>query len=87
MDRGIPAEDILTEMRQCKTPVYYLVGTPKGRLNKLEKELLPLPWAVVHKNLTVKLLRQDGELYVFASIHDRRAKEHSMRHRRLTCFS
>ena len=57
MDRGIPTEDILTEMRQCKAPVYYLVGTPKGRLNKLEKELLPLPWAEVHKNLTVKLLK------------------------------
>jgi len=83
MDRGIPTEDILTEMRQCKAPVYYLVGTPKGRLNKLEKELLPLPWAEVHENLTVKLLQQDGELYVLASSSDRRAKERSMRRRRL----
>jgi hypothetical protein len=83
MDRGIPTEDILTEMRQCKAPVYYLVGTPKGRLNKLEKELLQLPWAVVHENLTVKLLKQDGELYVLASSRDRRAKERSMRRRRL----
>ena len=83
MDRGIPTEDILTEMRQCKTPVYYLVGTPKGRLTKLEKELLPLSWAEVHENLTVKLLKQDGELYVLASSRDRRAKERSMRRRRL----
>jgi hypothetical protein len=83
MDRGIPTEDILTEMRQCETPVYYLVGTPKGRLNKLEKELLPLPWAEVHENLTVKLLKQDGELYVLASSRDRRAKERGMRRRRL----
>jgi hypothetical protein len=83
MDRGIPTEDILTEMRQCKTPVYYLVGTPKGRLNKLEKELLPLPWAEVHENLTVKLLKQEGELYVLASSRDRQAKERSMRRRRL----
>jgi hypothetical protein len=83
MDRGIPTEDILTEMRQCETPVYYLVGTPKGRLNKLEKELIPLPWAKVHENLTVKLLKQDGELYVLASSRDRRAKERGMRRRRL----
>ena len=71
MDRGIPTEEILTEMRQCKTPVYYLVGTPKGRLNKLEKELLPLSWTEVHENLAVKLLKQDGELYVLASSRDR----------------
>jgi transposase len=83
MDRGIPTEDILAEMRQCETPVYYLVGTPKGRLNKLEKELLALPWAEVHENLTVKLLKRDGELYVLASSRDRRAKERSMRRRRL----
>ncbi len=83
MDRGIPTEDILTEMRQCETPVYYLVGTPKGRLNKLEKELLPLPWAEVHENLAVKLLKQDKELYVLASSRDRQAKERGMRRRRL----
>jgi hypothetical protein len=83
MDRGIPTEDVLSEMRQCETPVYYLVGTPKGRLNKLEKELLPLPWAQVHENLTVKLLKQEGELYVLASSRDRQAKERSMRRRRL----
>jgi hypothetical protein len=83
MDRGIPTEEILKEMRQCETPVFYLVGTPKGRLNKLEKQLLPLQWADVHENLAVKLLKQDGELYVLASSRDRRAKERSMRRRRL----
>lgn len=83
MDRGIPTEEILTEMRQCETPVYYLVGTPKGRLNTLEKELLTLPWAEVHENLAVKLLKQDGELYVLASSRNRKAKERGMRRRRL----
>jgi hypothetical protein len=83
MDRGIPTEEILKEMRQCETPVFYLVGTPKGRLNKLEKQLLPLQWAEVHENLAVKLLKQDGELYVLASSRDRRAKERGMRRRRL----
>jgi transposase len=39
MDRGIPTEEVLGEMRQSDVPVYYLVGTPKGRLNKLETKL------------------------------------------------
>ena len=36
MDRGIPTEDVLAEMRACHPPIHYLVGTPKGRLGKLE---------------------------------------------------
>jgi hypothetical protein len=30
MDRGIPSEDMLAEMRQPEPPVFYLVCTPKG---------------------------------------------------------
>jgi hypothetical protein len=44
MDRGIPTEAVLAEMRQSDPPVYYLVGTPKGRLTQLEQQLLSLPW-------------------------------------------
>ena len=44
MDRGIPTEDVLAEMRQADPPVSYLVGTPKGRLAKLEQALVGLPW-------------------------------------------
>jgi hypothetical protein len=83
MDRGIPTEEILTEMRRSEAPIYYLVGTPKGRLNKLEKELLPLPWEKVHESLAVKLFKQDGELYVLARSRSREAKERAMRRRRL----
>jgi len=83
MDRGIPTEEILTEMRHSEAPIYYLVGTPKGRLTKFEKALLPLPWKEVHENLTVKLLKQDGELYVLARSRDRQGKERGMRRRRL----
>jgi len=83
MDRGIPTEEILTEMRQSEAPIYYLVGTPKGRLTKLEKALLPLPWEEVHENLTVKLLKQEGELYVLARSRSRQAKERAIRRRRL----
>lgn len=45
MDRGIPTEAVLAEMRQAEPPVHYLVGTPKGRLGKLEKALLDKPIA------------------------------------------
>ena len=44
MDRGIPTEEVLEQMRQSDPPVQYLVGTPKGRLSSLEKQLLDKPW-------------------------------------------
>ena len=37
MDRGIPTEDVLAEMRAAEPPVSYLVGTPKGRLTVGER--------------------------------------------------
>ena len=83
MDRGIPTEAVLDEMRAADPPVYYLVGTPKGRLNKLERELLPLPWASVRPGVQVKLLPQEQELYVFAESRDRIHKERAMRRRQL----
>jgi len=83
MDRGIPTEDILEDMRAADPPVYYLVGTPKGRLTKLERDLLPLPWQAVRPGVQVKLLPQEGELYVFAESRDRIHKERAMRRRQL----
>jgi hypothetical protein len=44
MDRGIPTEAVLAEMRASDPPGRYLVGTPKGRLSRLEKSLLAKPW-------------------------------------------
>jgi hypothetical protein len=83
MDRGIPTEEVLAEMRSSDPPVQYLVGTPKGRLSKLEKDLLAKPWQPVRPGVTVKLLPQEGELYVLARSVDRVAKERSMRRRQL----
>lgn len=83
MDRGIPTEDILREMRNATTPTFYLVGTQRGRLTKLEKEFLNLPWARVKDSLEVKLLSQKGELYILARSEGRRKKERAMRRRRL----
>jgi transposase len=83
MDRGIPTEDVLTEMRQSDPPVSYLVGTPKGRLTKLEKSLVGLPWQNVRPGVDVKLLAQDQELYVLAQSQSRVSKERAMRRRQL----
>ncbi|HYN23998.1 MAG TPA: IS1634 family transposase [Pyrinomonadaceae bacterium] len=83
MDRGVPTEDVLREMRAASTPVSYLVGTPRGRLTRLEKDFLKLSWAKVKDSVEVKLLPQDGEVYILARSHGRMQKERAMRRRRL----
>jgi len=81
MDRGIPTEEVLAEMREAG--IHYLVGTPKGQLSKLEQALVDRPWSQVHEALQVKLLEQGGEVYVLACSEDRRQKERAIRRRRL----
>jgi transposase len=83
MDRGIPTEEVLEEMRQSDPPVYYLVGTPKGRLSRYEKALMERPWHKVRDGVEVKLLPQDNEVFVLAQSRDRIHKERSMRQRQL----
>jgi hypothetical protein len=83
MDRGIPTEAVLAEMRGSDPPVQYLVGTPKGRLSRLEKQLLAKPWQEARAGVSVKLLAEDDELYVFAESVDRVSKERAMRRRQL----
>jgi len=83
MDRGIPTEKVLEQMRQSNPPVKYLVGTPKGRLSRLEKQLLDKPWHNARPGVEVKLLAQHDELYVLAQSADRVHKERSMRRRQL----
>ena len=83
MDRGIPSEEVLAEMRASDPPIYYLVGTPKGRLSKLEADLITRPWEQVRPGVEVKLLSHEGELYVQTQSQDRIGKERAMRKRRL----
>jgi hypothetical protein len=83
MDRGIPTEEVLEEMRRSDPPVYYLVGTPKGRLSRYEKALTDRPWHKVRDGVEVKLLAQDHEVYVLTQSRDRVHKERSMRRRQL----
>ena len=60
MDRGVPTEEVLTEMRTSVPPIYYLVGTPKGRLSKLEADLLERPWQNVRPGVEVKVVPQEN---------------------------
>jgi hypothetical protein len=83
MDRGVPTEAVLAQLRQSDPKVSYLVGTPKGRLTKLEKQLAQKPWQEVRPHLRVKLLPQAGEVYVLAHSAARTDKERGMRRRKL----
>jgi hypothetical protein len=62
MDRGIPTEEVLAEMRRSEPPVQYHSA---------------------RAGVQVKLLPEDGELYVFAESRDRIGKERSMRRRQM----
>jgi hypothetical protein len=57
MDRGIPTDDVLAE---CARPIHLspLVRTPKGRLSKVAKALLGVPWRAVREGVDGKLLRR-----------------------------
>ena len=83
MDRGIPTEAVLEEMRQPESQVFYLVGTPRSKIKQYEKRWLELPWQKVRDSVEVKLFAEDGELYVLAKSEGRQAKETAMRRKKL----
>jgi transposase len=83
MDRGIPTEATLQQMREPGRETFYLVGTPKGRINKHEKKWLDLPWQQVRDSVEVKLYKHEGEMYVLARSDGRQAKEIAIRRKRV----
>ena len=83
MDRGIPTEETLQQMRDPASTTFYLVGTPRGKIKQYEKMWLNLPWRQVRASVEVKLFEQDGELYVLAKSTGRKAKEIAIRRKRL----
>ena len=83
MDRGIPTEAVLAEMRNPEREVFYLVGTPRSKIQQYEKQWLELPWKKVRDQVEVKLFAEQGELYVLAKSEGRQAKERAMRRKRL----
>ena len=83
MDRGIPTEETLEKMRTASPRIDYLVGTPRGRLTRLEQPFLERPWQQAREAVKVKLLDRDGELYILARSDGRVDKERAMRQRTL----
>jgi transposase len=83
MDRGIPTEAILTEMRTSRQETFYLVGTSRAKIQQYEKKWLELPWHKVRESVEVKLFAEDGELYVLAKSEGRQAKEMAIRRKKL----
>jgi hypothetical protein len=86
MDRGIPTEELLQEMRLPERQLHYLVGTPRERITAMEKKWLDLPWQKVRDSVEVKLWSEGGELFVLAKSEGRQAKESAMRRRRLVQY-
>ena len=86
MDRGIPTEEVLEEMRESEFPVLYLVGTPRGHLTRYEAELSDRSWDTVRENVRVKFLSKDKEMYILAESRDRRKKEKGIRLLKLRRF-
>jgi transposase len=84
MDRGIPTEATLREMREAGTQ--YLVGTPRSMLGKLEQQFADKPWQQVHEAMSVKLTLHEGEFYVLAHSDQRQQKEKAMRRRRFKAY-
>ena len=83
MDRGIPTEEVLAEMRASDPPVSYLVGAPRARWKQFQAEFEKLSWQELREGIEVKLLAHGEELYVLVQSQDRRAKEVAMRRRKL----
>ena len=83
MDRGIPSEELLAEMRAPEREMFYLVGTPRGKIREHEKKWLALPWGKVRESVEVKLFAEGAEMYVLAKSEGRRAKETAIRRRKL----
>jgi transposase len=82
MDRGIPTEEVLAEMRQQRD-TFYLVGTSRAKIQQYERHWLELPWQKVRESVEVKVFAEKGELYVLARSEGRQAKERAMRRKRL----
>jgi hypothetical protein len=83
MDRGIPTEETLAEMRQSDPPVGYLVGTPRARWDQFQEALGKVPWQKLRDQVEVKVLAQGAEVYVLAKSQGRREKEIAIRRRKL----
>jgi len=74
MDRGVPTEAVLAEMRTSDPPVAVSGRDAEGTPEPTGEALLEKPWQDAREGVKVKLLAEDGELYVFAQSDDRVSK-------------
>jgi hypothetical protein len=86
MDRGIPTEEVLAEMRAADPPICYLVGTPRARVRQTRSQWEGLAWQKIKDTVEVKLFREGEELFVVAKSSGRQAKENAMRRKKLATF-
>jgi transposase len=83
MDRGIPTEAQLQEIRQKYPQLKYLVGTPRSRVKETRPVWEQLAWTKIRDTVEVKSFPESDELYVVAKSEGRQLKEMAMRRRRL----
>lgn len=81
MDRGIPTEETLELMRSQQAT--YLVGTPRGRLTRMEKRFLGQEWKQVQGQLEVRLAQEGDDIYVLTRSQGGSHEEQAMRRRKL----
>ena len=80
MDRGVPSENTLAEMR--KDGYRYLVGAPRGHLKVIGKKLDEAPWEQVQDGISVKVAKAAdgaGDTFVLTKSTARSLKETAMR--------
>ena len=80
MDRGVPSENTLAEMR--KDGYRYLVGAPRGHLKAIGEELDEAPWEQVQDGMSVKVAKAAdgaGDTFVLTKSAARSLKETAMR--------
>jgi len=83
MDRGIPTEEQLKNLRASNPEVKYLVGTPRARVKATRDKWESHPWSKVRDTVEVKLFKEDDELYVVARSDGRQQKEIAIRRKKL----
>jgi hypothetical protein len=86
MDRGVPTEAYLEELKRLKPEVKYLVGTPRARVKETREKWESSPWEKVKGSVDVKSFEEGGELYVVARSQGRVLKEMAMRRQRLARY-
>ena len=82
MDRGVPSEKTLAEMR--KDGYRYLVGAPRGHLKVIGKMLDEAPWEQVQDGISVKVAKAEAadgaeDTFVLTKSTARSLKETAMR--------